>query len=88
MIFWQLHLGLGHSSCYYNLLPSLFKSHHAELDIEEQCLFLHLPFSIKSSALVIYLVKNCDFLRPQLLHFPFTVLTNFLVLGFTFSYTF
>ena len=57
IIFWQLHFGLGHLSCSFNISTLLFKSHHAELDIEEQCLFLHLPLLRESSPLVIYLVK-------------------------------
>ena len=87
MIFWHPHLGLGYLSCSFNMLPLLFKSVHAEFDIDEQWLFLHLPLLIKSSVLVIYLVKICDLLRPQILQLPFIILTSFLVLGFIFSYS-
>ena len=57
------------------------------LNIDEQWLFLHFPFLIKSP-LVIYLVKICDLLRPQILQGPLIILTSFLVLGLTFSYSF
>ena len=88
IIFWQIHLGLGHLSCSFNMLPWEFKSVHAEFDIAEQCLFLHLPFFIKSSPRVIYLVKIWLLLQPQIAHFLLIILTSFLVLGFIFSYTF
>ena len=86
MIFWHPHLGLGHMSWSFNILPLLFKSVHAEFDIDEPCLFLHFPLLIKSCPLLIYLVKICDLLRPQILQVPLIILTIFLVLGFTFSY--
>ena len=56
-------------------------------DIDEQGFLLHFPLLIKSSPLVIYLVKSCDLLRPQILQVPFIILTSFLVLGLTFSYS-
>ena len=58
MIFWQLHLELGHLSCSFYILLLLFKSHHAEFDIAEQCLFLHFPLLMKSSPHVLYFVKT------------------------------
>ena len=87
IIFWQPHLGLGHLSCSFNMLPWEFKSVNAEFDIVEQCLFLHLPFLIKSSR-VIYLEKIWLLTLPQILHSPFIIFTSFLVLGLTFSNTF
>ena len=50
MIFWLLLLWLGHLSCSFNILPLLFNLHHAEVDIHEQCLFLHLLFQKISSS--------------------------------------
>ena len=84
--FLAIRLWLGHLSCSSNILSLQFESHDAEFDIAEQCLFLHLPLLIKSSPLVIYLVKLCDLLRPQIPHFLLIILTSFLVLGFLFPY--
>ena len=87
----NLHLTItfmfGHLSCSFKISPLLFKSHHTELNTDEQRLFLHLRFSIKSSPLVIYLVKIWDISRPQRLQIPLIILTIFFVLGFTFSYS-
>ena len=88
MIFWHPHLGLGHLSCSLSISPSLLKSVHAVFDIDEQWFLPHLPLLIKSSPRVIYSVKICDLLRPQILQVPLITLTSFLVLGLTFSYTF
>ena len=83
-IFWQLHLGLGRLSCSFNVSPLLHRTHDADFDINEQWLILHFPFFIKFSALVVYLAKICDLLRPQIAHLTFIKLTSFWVLGFTF----
>ena len=58
----------------------------AELLIADLCPCEHLAFLIKSCPLVLYLVKNCDLLRPQIVHVPLLILTSFLVFGLTFSY--
>ena len=80
-------MGLWHISCNFNTAQFLFKSHHAEFDIADRCPCEHFAVLIKSWPLVIYLVKICDLLRPQIAHFPLTTLTSILVLGFTFSYS-
>ena len=67
--------------------PSLFKSNQALIDSAEQSLILHYLFLMKSCPLVIHLVNIWDSLRPQILQKPLIILTNFLVLGFTFSYS-
>ena len=72
----------------FNTEQSLFKSHHDELLIGDQWPRLLFAFLLKFSALVIYLVKYCDLVRPQLSHIPLIILTAFLVEGFTFSITF
>ena len=87
MIFRQFYLGLGHLSCNFKILPLLFKSHHAEFDIHEHW-FLQFLLLIKSSPLVVYLVKIWLLLRPQILHVPFIIITTFLVSRFLFSYWF
>ena len=86
--FWQLQFGLWHTSCNFNTVQSLFKSQQALLLIADRCPCLQFPFPIKSSPLVIYLVKTWDLFRPQILQVPVIISSGFLVLGFTFSYKF
>ena len=40
--FCHLHLGFEQISCNLKVYLFAFKSHHAEFDIGEQCIFLHL----------------------------------------------
>ena len=65
--FWHLPLAFGLLSCTFNISALLLKWHHAEFDIDEQCLILFFPIFWKSSSLVIYSVKTCDLFRWQTL---------------------
>ena len=66
--FCEMHL--AHLSSGFKKSPFEFRSHHAEFVIAEQWLWPHFPFLTKPSPRVIYLVKICDLLRPQILQEP------------------
>ena len=86
--FWHLHLWLWHISCNFKTVQFLFKSHQAEFDIADRCPCEHLAFLTNDSPLVIYLLKSCDFLRPQTLQIPLITLTTFCVGVHFFIYIF
>ena len=72
----------------YKTVQSLFKSHQALLLIGDRCPCLQIVFLTFSPRVLIYVVKICDLLRPQLLQLPFIILLGFFVIGFNFSHTF